>query len=114
MDGNRLSIILKGVFVIFLRLSKYFTFYFLLISLVICVNDYLGGDNKHILFFSLGLEPIMFKAVYTDPFRNMILDEVNNKILPFGYVLHISLAILYGLLFDGIKFLFKRMLKIVL
>ncbi|MDC2867910.1 hypothetical protein [Bacillus sp. BP-3] len=91
-----------------LNLFRYFTFWFLLISLGICFHDYMGGDNKHILFFSFGLEPFMFKAVYTEPFRSMILDEVNNKILPLGYVLHIFFFIIYGILFDLIKLLLKK------
>ncbi|MFJ8526429.1 hypothetical protein [Bacillus sp. NPDC094106] len=89
-------------------LLRYFTFWFLIISLVICTHEYMGGDNKHLLFFSFGLDPIMTKAVYTEPYRSMMFDESSSKILYFGYVLHISLAFLYGLCLDLIKFGFKK------
>lgn len=89
-------------------LLRYFTFWFLIISLIICINEYMGRDNKHLLFFSFSLDPIMMKAVYTEPYRSMMFDESSDKILCFGYVLHISLAFLYGLCLDLIKFGFKK------
>ncbi len=34
----------------FSLLLRYFTFWFLIISLAICINEYMGGDIKHLLF----------------------------------------------------------------
>ncbi|BAU29634.1 hypothetical protein DFP93_1069 [Aneurinibacillus soli] len=87
---------------------KKFAFWFVIASLVICINDYVGNDDKHLLFFSGGIEPIMFKAIYTESFRSLIFDEVTRRILPLGYVLHITLAFLYGFLLDLLIYLFRK------
>lgn len=89
-----------------MNIIKKFTFWFLLCSILICLVNFYGYDDKNLLFFILGLEPILYKAVYTEPFRSWIF--LDGKILWFGYLLRIFTGIFYGIILDAVIIYFKR------
>lgn len=85
---------------------KKFSISLTLISILICLFDFLGNDTKHILFMITN--PILNSIVYTEPFRHWIIEvhlDANSSILPTGYLLHIITYFLFGLLIDlALKF----------
>lgn len=88
-----------------------FTFWMTLISILVSVHNYLGYDDKGLIFFLFGIEPILMKAIYTEPFRSWMLTE-SGDISWFGYILRILTGLFYGILFDsiinGIKKSFRK------
>ncbi|WP_308647254.1 hypothetical protein [Paenibacillus oleatilyticus] len=58
--------------------SKKATFWLAVISILICLNNYLGNDDKNILL--IGLNPVLNSIVYTEPFRHWILDFESAKL----------------------------------
>lgn len=90
------------------KMFKSYTFYLILITIIICILNYSGLDSKNMLFFFFGYEPILYFLVYKEPLRNIIFDDINNQILLWGYVLRILTIALYGMLLDSIRALIKR------
>ncbi len=83
------------------------TFWLAVISILICLNNYLGNDDKNILL--IGLNPVLNSIVYTEPFRHWMLDFESAKlatdsatirVLFPAYIIHFASFFLIGLLID--------------
>ncbi|MBH0333662.1 hypothetical protein ABH14_28695 [Brevibacillus brevis] len=91
-------------------LLKKFSISLTLVSILISLLDFFTNDGKHILISITN--PILNYIVYIEPFRHWIIEvheDANSTILPTGYLLHIIIYFLFGLLIDlAIKFGKKR------
>ncbi|MBY0088664.1 hypothetical protein HP567_019770 [Brevibacillus sp. M2.1A] len=84
-----------------MTLLKKFSFWLTLVSILICLFDFLGNDEKHILLSITN--PILNEIVYIEPFKHWIIEvhqDANSTILPTGYLLHVITYFLFGLLID--------------
>jgi len=84
---------------------KKITFWLAIVSIVICVTDYYGGDDKHIPL--IALNPFLSSVVYTQPFSDWIFNA-NNEIRFSAYIMHFSSFVLAGILIDLLVYLRKR------
>ncbi|SEB45676.1 hypothetical protein SAMN05443246_0452 [Paenibacillus sp. GP183] len=95
-------------------LSRKFTFWLSIISIMVCINNYWGNDEKNILL--IDLNPFLNSIVYKEPFRHWILDFNNAKITDSAsirvstnaYYLHFVSFFLMGFIIDLIIYLYKR------
>ncbi len=94
------------------------TFWFSVISLLICLNSYLGNDDKNILL--IGLNPLLNSIVYTEPFRHWIFDFDSAKLavdsatirVQFpAYIIHFASFFLTGLIIDCLIRIISRKVK---
>lgn len=88
-----------------MNIFKTFTFWFAIFSIFVCLFNYFGYDNKNLLFFIFGLEPILYKAD-TESIGSWII--ANGNILWVGYVLRIFTGLFYGIILDLIVFFIKK------
>lgn len=94
-----------------MRIIKTFSFWFVILSLTVCYLNFTNQDDKGLLFFFFGLDPILYHMVYSETFRSFILDDSTLEILWGGYFLRIAVGLLYGLTLDFIVYLVKSKLK---
>jgi hypothetical protein len=96
-----------------------FTFWLSIISILICLNNYWGNDNKNILL--IGLNPFLNSIVYTEPFRHWIFnfdsarlasDSASIKVHFTGYLLHFGSFFLVGIIIDYLIYFLKGKRKI--
>lgn len=85
---------------------KKVTFWTVLISLGICLLNYFGHDDKNILMFQF--DPILYKAVYTEPFRSWMLSGEYLELTWLTYLLKICTGLLYGIVLDLLIYQIKR------
>ncbi|TKH44204.1 hypothetical protein C1I60_12805 [Paenibacillus terrae] len=94
------------------------TFWFSVISILICLNNYLGNDDKNVLL--IGLNPLLNSIVYTEPFRHWIfdfdsaklaIDSVTIKVQFPTYIIHFISFFLTGLIIDFLRRLVGRKVK---
>ncbi len=92
-------------------LYKKTTFWFSVISILICLNNYLGNDDKNILL--IGLNPLLNSIVYTEPFRHWIFDFGSAAIrVQFpAYIIHFVSSFLTGVIIDFLIRLISRKVK---
>ncbi|MED4581181.1 hypothetical protein [Brevibacillus choshinensis] len=93
---------------------KSFRFWLVVVSMLICVNNYLGNDDANILL--IGLNPLLNAICYTEPFRHWIFDfdsarfatdsAVISVRLP-AYILHVGSFFLIGVLLDRMVWRWK-------
>ncbi|WP_311083077.1 hypothetical protein [Paenibacillus polymyxa] len=83
------------------------TFWFSVISILICLNNYLGNEDKNIVL--IGLNPLLNSIVYTEPFRDWIFDFDSAKLAADSatirvqfpaYIIHFVSFFLIGLIID--------------
>lgn len=98
--------------------SKKATFWFSVISILICLNNYLRNDDKNILL--IGLNPLLNSIVYTEPFRHWIFDFDSTKLavdsatirVQFpAYIIHFVSFFLTGVIIDFLIRLINRKVK---
>jgi len=94
-----------------MRIIKTFSFWFVILSLTVCYLNFTNQDDKGLLFFFFGLDPILYHMVYSETFRSFIIDDSTLEILWGGYFLRIAVGLLYGLTLDFIVYLVKSKLK---
>lgn len=94
-----------------MRIIKTFSFGFVILSLTVCYLNFTNQDDKGLLFFFFGLDPILYHMVYSETFRSFIIDDSTLEILWGGYFLRIAVGLLYGLTLDFIVYLVKSKLK---
>lgn len=94
-----------------MRIIKTFSFWFIILSLIVCYLNFTNQDDKGLLFFFFGLDPILYHMVYSETFRSFIIDDSTLEILWGGYFLRIAVGLLYGLTLDFIVYLVKNKLK---
>ena len=86
-------------------LFRKFTFWLSLISILICLNNFWGNDDKNILL--IGLNPVLNSVGYTEPFRHWMFDFSNEstsiKVQFPAYLLHFSSFFLLGFIIDYLK-----------
>ncbi|PPA81030.1 hypothetical protein C4A76_24405 [Brevibacillus laterosporus] len=87
---------------------KKFWFWLGIVSIIVCLNDFYGNDQKHILL--IGLNPLLDYMVYKESFRDWIINDnqIEGKILLGGYVIHFVSYILLGILIDLLFFFNKQ------
>ncbi|ATO50084.1 hypothetical protein D5F52_16030 [Brevibacillus laterosporus] len=87
---------------------KKFWFWLGILSIIVCLNDFYGNDQKHILL--IGLNPLLDYMVYKESFRDWIINDnqIEGKILLGGYVIHFVSYILLGILIDLLFFFNKQ------
>lgn len=93
-----------------------FTFWFVVLSLLIIWNHYSGGDSKSIvlIYFNVILESISLNDVGRELLNNgpMIpARTILGEISVYWYVAHLISFILYGAVLDGVKAVFKLLLR---
>lgn len=94
-----------------MKIIKTFSFWFVILSLIVSYLNFTNQDDKGLLFFFFGLDPILYHMVYSETFRSFIIDESTLEILWGGYLLRIAVGLLYGLTLDFIVYLVKSKLK---
>lgn len=79
-----------------------------ILSIIVCLNDFYGNDQKHILL--IGLNPLLDYMAYKESFRDWIINDnqIEGKILLGGYVIHFVSYILLGILIDLLFFFNKQ------
>ena len=98
------------------RVFKSFTFYFLLVSLLIIYMHYIGQDSKSIVL--IGLNPILNSLANTS-FAHNILDSgfqvscntIMGTISIYWYLAHFITFGLFGVILDSLKLIIKRLDK---
>lgn len=96
------------------RVLKSFTFYFLLVSLLIIYMHYIGQDSKSIVL--IGLNPILNSLANTS-FADNILDSgiqipcntIMGTISIYWYLAHFISFALFGVILDILKLIIKRL-----
>lgn len=77
--------------------AKKFTFWFCICSLFICLNNFLGNDDKNILIFLTNPINLLLNDwltnINTDPDRTQFFK-------PIIYILHLSFWIILGIVID--------------
>lgn len=93
-----------------MKIIKTFSFWFVLISLIVSYLNFTNQDDKGLLFFFFGLDPILYHMVYSETFRSFIMDESTHEILWGGYILRVTVGLLYGLTLDFLVYQVKNKL----
>lgn len=91
------------------KVLKSFILWFGIISLLIIFNNYRGHDAKNIIL--IGLNPILYKIVYIEPFRTWLNSGtvIRNSLSgqPSAttnmYLTHLLTFLFYGFICDFIK-----------
>jgi len=95
-----------------------FIFWFGIISLLIIYMNYRGQDEKNIAL--IGLNPILFKIVYIEPFRTWLNSGTVMRYFlgePSAtlniYLAHLLTFLFYGLIIDLIKHGIKKIRSLI-
>jgi hypothetical protein len=88
-----------------LSLFKKTTFWFSLISILVCIVNYTGNDDKNILL--IGFNPFLNSVVYQQSYRSWIIGA-DDQILLTAYVLHFVSFFLAGALVDLLSYVFRK------
>lgn len=93
-----------------------FTFWFVVLSLLIIWNHYSGGDSKSIvlIYFNVILEGISLNDVGRELMNSgpeISAKTILGEISVYWYIAHLLSFILYGAVLDGIKAVFKLLLR---
>ncbi|SKC69200.1 hypothetical protein SAMN02194393_02222 [Maledivibacter halophilus] len=99
------------------RLFKSFTFYFMLFSILLIYNQYIGYDSKNIILISFNV--ILNNLFKIDSFREIInsgptikTNTLFGETSVYLYICHFITFIIYGLFLDFIKrLLLKTMIE---
>jgi hypothetical protein len=93
-------------------LLRKFSFWFLALSIIICLSDFLGIGIANII---LSQFPPITWLIRTEPFRNWMIDEsifrFSSVLVAFrfpAYLIHFSSFLIVGLLLDYLIHLLKR------
>ncbi|OBZ19049.1 hypothetical protein A8L34_05790 [Bacillus sp. FJAT-27264] len=81
------------------------TFWFSLVSILVCVANYTGNDDKNILL--IGFNPFLNAVVYEQSFRSWIIGT-DDVIRPTAYLLHFASFFLTGAIVDILSYAFRR------
>ncbi len=97
------------------KILKSFTFYFVLISFLIIYLHQIGQDSKSIVLISFNpILDIISKSDVGREFMNLGIQIPSRTILGsisiFWYIGSVITFIIYGLIFDLIKYLIKKVL----
>lgn len=95
------------------KILKSFTFYFMLLSLIMIFMHYKGQDSHGIVLFHLNL---ILKSLLYSEFANSVIrtgpkiacDSLAGEIYIYWYVAHFISFVLYGLVFDFVKFCIRK------
>ncbi|OGX78781.1 hypothetical protein A6395_10595 [Exiguobacterium sp. SH31] len=93
-----------------MKIIKTFSFWFVLVSLIVSYLNFTNQDDKGLLFFFFGLDPILYHMVYSETFRSFIMDESTLEILWTGYILRVAVGLLYGLTLNFLVYQVKNKL----
>ncbi|WP_031423601.1 hypothetical protein [Exiguobacterium sp. NG55] len=91
-----------------MKIIKTFSFWFVLVSIFVCYLNFTDQDDKGLLFFFFGLDPILYHMVYSETFRSFIFDESADEILWGGYLLRVIIGLFYGLTLDFLLYQVKN------
>lgn len=93
-----------------------FTFYFILLSLLIIYGHYTGSDPKSLVL--IWSNALLNGIRYTDFAEHVIkagpmikVDTISGEISLYWYIAHLISFILYGAVLDGLKALIKLLLR---
>ncbi|MTI64976.1 MAG: hypothetical protein FH753_00040 [Firmicutes bacterium] len=96
------------------RVFKSFTFYFLLLSLIIIYINLIGRDSKNILL--IYFNPLLNELAHIDSLRDFLNSgpPINSNSFSMGttlfwYIGNFITCIFYGLFLDGIKLSLKKL-----
>ena len=97
------------------KILKSFTFYFIILSFLMIYLHQIGQDSKSIVLISFN--PILNLLAQSDTAREFMNSgmqitcrTITGSISIFWYIGSVVTFILYGLIFDFIKYLFKKIL----
>lgn len=93
-----------------MKIIKTFSFWLVLVSLIVSYLNFTNQDDKGLLFFFFGLDPILYHMAYSETFRSFIIDESTLEILWGGYILRVAVGLLYGLTLDFLVYQVKNKL----
>lgn len=89
------------------RVIKTFTFWLIIISIIIIIFSIAGLDDKNILI--IGLNPLMYILAYTEPFRSAVW--VNDSPSMLMYAIYLVSFIICGGIIDSVIYSFKYIIK---
>lgn len=100
-----------------IKIFKTFTFYFMILSLIMIFMHYRGQDSHGIALFHLNiiLKSILHNSLVLSFVKlgpKISCGSVAGEIYVFWYVLHFISFVIYGLTFDIIKLTFKKVLRV--
>ncbi|WP_236707885.1 hypothetical protein [Brevibacillus choshinensis] len=93
---------------------KSFRFWLVVVSMLICVNNYVGNDGANILLISLN--PFLNAIAYLEPIRHSIFDyesakfAIDSAVISVrfpAYVLHVGSFFLIGVVMDQMVWRWK-------
>ncbi|WP_339315716.1 hypothetical protein [Paenibacillus sp. FSL R10-2734] len=96
-------------------LRRKFSFWLSIISVIICLGDYLGIEIANIIL--VRLNPIVDTLIFTKPFENWMVDVNNTKWTASSilisvrfptYIIHFGTFLILGLLIDYLIHIFKQ------
>ncbi|HBS44124.1 MAG TPA: hypothetical protein DEA91_05990 [Paenibacillus sp.] len=96
-------------------LRRKFSFWFSIISIIICLGDYLGIGFANIIL--VRLNPIIDTLIFMKPFANWMVDANNTEWAASSilisvrfptYVIHFGTFLILGLLIDYLIYIFKQ------
>jgi hypothetical protein len=99
------------------KILKSFTFYFMLLSLLMIFMHYKGHDSHGITLFHLNL--ILRSLLYSE-FANKVIrtgpkivcGSVAGEIYIYWYVAHFISFVIYGLILDFLKYGIRKLSKV--
>ena len=98
-----------------MKIIKSFWIWFSIMSILICLNNYFGNDEKNILL--IGLNPLLNSLIYKVPYRHWLLnfessknviDSMVIKFNPVVYMIHFVSYLVTGLIIDLLFKLLRR------
>lgn len=99
------------------RFFKSFTFYFMLLSLLMIFIHYKGQDPYGIVLFHLNI--ILKNLIYNESVNNLVktgpkitCGSLTGEIYIYWYIAHFISFMIYGLVLDLIKFGIKKISKV--
>ena len=98
------------------KILKSFTFYFMLLSLIMIFTHYTGYDSHGIMLFHLN---VILKSLLYSEFANSVIrtgpkiacGSVAGEIYILWYVAHFISFVIYGLILDLARFCIRKLVK---
>lgn len=96
------------------KILKSFTFYFMLLSLIVIFMHYTGHDSHGIILLHLN---VILRSLLYNKFANSIIStgpkiacgSVAGEIYIYWYVAHFISFVIYGLIFDLARFCVRKL-----
>lgn len=88
------------------KILKTYAIWVVILCTVVCLIHYLGYDDESFLLSFFTFEPIFYKMIYSEMFRDFMIDD--EGILVGAYIVRIGTGFIYGGMLDAIRFTLKK------